>query len=302
MKSLHLRHLWAAVAAGAALAWWWSLHAAAPGQRRLPIAWPSDTVVQKDATPARHAAVAPARQEVSTFCAAGTLRWQANGETSPGCIATRVSSIDSGSLRSDRIDSLQGDGRWLRIDSIGRRVVAVQAGHGAAAYGCTGAECRAVSISERDLQGVRRIAVDHLALSSQASAGTGLRVSGVFEMAGSADRDAACAGQSITVARANGVVSSFCPQDGTALSVGDDGSLTYAYGDLEGRTISVHTDAQGRLLAIGSAGSHCLQAECTGADVSAPDAQGLRTLQLRGTMLQGAAGWTQLDGLLLLPP
>jgi hypothetical protein len=302
MKALRLRHALAAAAAGVALAFWWRAEVAGPlPLPQVPAVWTADAPTRAAAPPVQGSNAQSVRGAPAIPCAPGSLRWQLSLETA-ACFATRVSSVDTGSLRRDQIDSLLGDGRWLRVDSVGRRVVAVQAGEGAATYGCNGSACRGVSITERDLQGVRRLVVADLHLNAEAGAAAGLQVNGSVEIVGRVEDDPACAGQSLMLSRGDGVVSGFCPQDGTSRSVEDDGSTRHVYADLEGRAIAVRVDAQGGLLGIASGDAGCAASECAGAEVSRTDAQGGRILQLRGTMLQGASGWILLDGMLLLAP
>ncbi|MBS0448286.1 MAG: hypothetical protein JSR59_20355 [Proteobacteria bacterium] len=292
----------AGLALVAAVWWRWppARHAVSLIERPIDAVQAGDAAALSSASSLSVRPVATHAPAPAAACASTALRWQI-GALAIDCPAVHAAFSDSGSRRRYRIDGYGSVMHRVRIESVGQKVQSATATSDGAIYACRAEGCRGISIGPADLQGVRRLVFDRAVLNA-ATAGADLVLNGTVEVAVQTQRDeAVCAGQRLSIARSDGTLAGYCPDDGTGRVVRDDGGTSYRYADLDGRGIAVELDAQGRLQAIASGGMACRADDCAGVTLAMPDGSGARRLRLDGTMLQGAGGWMVLDGQLTLP-
>lgn len=234
-------------------------------------------------------------------------------QTRTMCVgATRT--IQNGSVREYRVESVGTPAQSLRVQTSGKTVLAVSLATGSAReFRCAGNDCVGVEIGPRDSTGARTITLEKLLLTAGSSADEAdpenrVLVSGTLKTLPE-DRIAglACTEQGVSIITSDGSSGTFCPRGGAGFEIGDDGRRTYRFTSLEGETILVAVDESHRVLKVEYQGDNtlaCGAAACR-THVSEPTTAGERVFTFSGATLLDTSGDARnavLNGTLIVPP
>jgi hypothetical protein len=269
------------------------------------------TVVTPDASP-RSSVETPNTREDEAACAGQTLHVRLDNSTHDLCVSdTRAD--QNGAIRTWRVDSIDGTGRWLRIDTAGGKVLSATLGGGISAqFQCKDDACSGITIGRHDVQGVRTISLEEAPLKraglDSAAAGSELaRVSGTLKTLPQEQMASlACAGEGVSIVTSDSSSQAFCPKGGAGFEIADNGHRTYRFTNLDGASILVVVDQSENVREVRFEGDDrlsCRGAAC-GVRISAPTAQGERFFEFAGTtLIENRRGESNavVNGTLVLP-
>lgn len=272
----------------------------APGTTQAAVEAPSEpAAAAPDAAEARSVPAACDGPELKLALATGV-------ET---VCAGPLATIQNGSIRQYRVETTSAPARWLRIEAMGSQVFSAaigSAGARAPEFLCKEADCKGISISRHDVQGIRTISLSEARLTAGEDAVlvTGeLRTQPEDQVAA-----ASCPNQGVSIITSDSSASSFCPNAGAGFEVGNDGNRTYRFTNLDGASLLVALDDAERVKQVRYEGDDtlvCKSGSCGQIDVSPTDAEGQRTFTFAGTtLIETNSGERNavLNGTLVVPP
>jgi hypothetical protein len=259
----------------------------------------AESVSDTDVSPV---AVLAERSTLSAACDGQTLELTLNDTRTTPCFSS-VSTTQNGSVRSYELQTASGATRSLRIDASGAVVVAVfLKTDSTPLLRCKAENCKGVTIGKRNAEGLRTISLRQTVLT-EAAGGSAALTGNINTPADHRTTGIACDDQGISLIAADGSITPFCAQGGVGFEIGDDGTTTYRFTNLDNESLLVVMNPSRQVQRVAFEGESSFA--CRGGECRQLQIDGEREFNFSGTTLidiQSGDRSVVLNGTLIVPP